>query len=237
MRYKCSIWTSSLTAHQSAMHVDKIHLLTLPCAFFLSFVFDSLSCLVISLSVFLVIRPIFQGLRDTLGNRSSTRGVSFVLYHTSRWSSAAMFLWVLPFVHHFLCRTTLPCDKDWGLMSLQLWGEEKRREHMLTRLSVQWLQSAYTESERQSRSSEVIICKKWITLTLYCWAQWRAETSYAWKAPSRTPQHTSKLSSCRLLDTFISQDCHNGVIREHKHGKSIKLTLGLSKLVVFRSIP
>lgn len=73
-------------------------------------------------------------------------------------------------------------------------GEEKRggtraikREHMLTCLSTWWLQSML-------RESEVIICKKWITLRLDCWALKRRRTVCS-QASSPTHTHTHTLYS------------------------------------------
>lgn len=245
--------------HQPVMHIDKIkHFLSLPLAPCLSLVFDSLSCLVISvcfsgyntdLSRVLCLSSVISSHRHARESLQHQR----CFIHTVSHIKMEFCLYVP--VSLDVC-ASLPLQKNTSMWQgvrtnviAALKSEEKKEKNREERKAEKRKEKCtcwhtyqcndfkvHIQRVRESRSSEVIICKKWITLRLDCWAQWRAGTRYAWWAPSRTLQYTSKLSSCRLLDTFASQGSQNGVIKGDKGSKCIQtlqsMSFGLSKQVL-----
>lgn len=127
--------------------------------------------------------------------------------------------------------------KEW--QKKKKWGGTKaiKTKRMLTLLSVWWLASvhmclharAWREGAAEHR---VIICKKWITLRLDCWAQWRASAHYDYQAPPRT---TTFKSSCQPLDRSLICGIQRGAIQEAtpqwSHAQSANATLTFSVMI------
>lgn len=192
-------------AHQPAKHTDYINcfwlLLSLSHSFSLSLLFwIAVSYLCISSSPCLVNTDLPTGLcfPQTQSRHTSTRGVSFILYHMTREMSAGhapLSLSVSPSIsfcanmlssiagsaaycsHYTKGQKTVTEKNRWRKEKMNESYKERAHADML--ICVMTSKCVYREGAGES---EVIICKKWITLRLDCWAHWRAAAQYALQA-------------------------------------------------------